>query len=260
MSMKSGISCLSVIPMRSASNDRSELVNQLLFGDRFELLQTQGKWMKIRSIEDDYEGWIDRIMAGEIKSQAVFDESARVITQPILCEIKDDKNHIMRIPGGSSIPKPDETGSFLIGDKQFSFVHSDFADFFVPAANITDSAMQYINSPYLWGGKTVLGMDCSGFTQILFCMHGLNIPRDASQQVELGETICFRHDAEAGDLAFFQNSKGKIIHVGIIMDKEHIIHASGSVRIDKLDHSGIYNADIKQYTHELSVIKRISLE
>ncbi|MEA1874811.1 MAG: C40 family peptidase [Bacteroidota bacterium] len=258
--MKSGITCLPLIPMRSVSNEHSEQVSQLLFGDEFEVIQTNGKWLKIRNLNDDYEAWIDRSMAGEIRKEPQSEDEKSVTIQTVLCEIKDEKNLIMRIPGGASVPKPDETGSFLLGNKQFSFVHSDFADFFVPAAHITDSAMQYINSPYLWGGKTVLGMDCSGFTQILFRMHGLTIPRDASQQVELGETICFRHDAEAGDLAFFQNPKGKIIHVGIILNNEQIIHASGTVRIDKLDHSGIYNADIKQYTHELSVIKRISIK
>jgi len=258
--MKSGITNLPLIPMRSASNERSEQVSQLLFGDVFELLQTNGKWLRICALNDNYEAWIDRSMAGEIVEITQSEDTESVVIQPVLCEIKDEKNRIMRIPGGSRVPKPDETGSFILANKQFSFLHSNFTDFFVPAAHITDSAMKYLNSPYLWGGKTVLGMDCSGLIQVLFRMHGMEIPRDASQQVELGETICFRHDAQAGDLAFFQNPKGKIIHVGIILDSEQIIHASGNVRIDKLDHSGIYNADIKQYTHELSVIKRISIK
>ncbi len=257
--MKSGVTTVSLIPMRSAANERSELINQLVFGDYFELIQTHGKWLKVKSIEDNYEGWIDRQMAGPITEEDIPDLNDLHVIQPVLCELKDEQNQIMRIVAGSRIPQPDLQGGFRLRNKQYTFMHSDFADFLTPKSHITETAKQFLNSPYLWGGKSILGIDCSGFIQIIFRMHGHSLPRDASQQVDFGETICFRHDAQAGDLAFFQNNKGKIVHVGLILNQEHIIHASGKVRIDKMDHSGIYNNEIKQYTHELSVIKRISL-
>ncbi len=127
--MKSGITILPLIPMRSASNERSEQASQLLFGDYFELLQTHGKWLNVRSISDDYQGWIDRNMAGAIEEFSQPNIDDMFVIQPVLCEIKDENNRIMRIPGGARIPKPDETGSFTIGNKAFSFVHSDFMDF-----------------------------------------------------------------------------------------------------------------------------------
>ena len=102
-----------------------------------------------------------------------------------------------------------------------------------------------------------MGMDCSGFSQVVHRIVGNDLPRDASQQVELGDTISFVEEAQAGDLAFFDNEEGNITHVGICLGGGDIIHASGSVRIDKLDHIGIFNADKGTYSHKLRVIKRI---
>jgi len=114
-----------------------------------------------------------------------------------------------------------------------------------------------LNSPYLWGGKNPFGIDCSGFTQLVFKLNGHKISRDASQQVELGSPLSFVEEAEAGDLAFFDNEEGKIVHVGILLDNQTIIHASGKIRIDKFDHYGIFHSEIKKYSHNLRVIKRI---
>ena len=115
----------------------------------------------------------------------------------------------------------------------------------------------FLNAPYLWGGKTPFGVDCSGFTQMVYKLNGYKLMRDASQQSKQGEALSFIEESEPGDLAFFDNEEGNIIHVGIIMDDNYIIHASGKVRIDRLDHLGIYNAEINKHTHKLRVIKKI---
>ena len=115
----------------------------------------------------------------------------------------------------------------------------------------------YLNSPYLWGGKTPFGIDCSGMVQMVYRLNGYQIQRDASQQAMEGEALSFIEESEPGDLAFFDNEEGRIIHVGIIMEDNHIIHAHGKVRIDRLDHLGIYNVDTKRHTHKLRVIKKI---
>ena len=115
----------------------------------------------------------------------------------------------------------------------------------------------YLNAPYLWGGKTPFGIDCSGFTQMVYKLNGYKIHRDASQQALEGEPLSFIEESEVGDLAFFDNDEGNIIHVGIIMENNYIIHASGKVRIDRLDHLGIYNPELKKHTHKLRVIKKI---
>ena len=115
----------------------------------------------------------------------------------------------------------------------------------------------YINSPYLWGGRSPFGIDCSGFVQLVYRMNGIQLPRDASDQAKIGQTLSFIEEAEEGDLAFFDNNEGDIIHVGIMLEDNRIIHASGKVRIDKIDHQGIYNVDTKQYSHRLRIIKAI---
>jgi cell wall-associated NlpC family hydrolase len=115
----------------------------------------------------------------------------------------------------------------------------------------------YLNAPYLWGGVTPFGIDCSGFTQMVYKLNGYKLKRDASQQATQGEALSFIEESEAGDLAFFDNEEGKIIHVGIIMSDNYIIHASGKVRIDRIDHLGIYNVDTERHTHKLRVIKKI---
>jgi cell wall-associated NlpC family hydrolase len=115
----------------------------------------------------------------------------------------------------------------------------------------------YLNAPYLWGGKTPFGIDCSGFTQMVYKLNGYHLKRDASQQATEGEPLSFIEESEPGDLAFFDNEEGKIIHVGIIMDNNYIIHSSGKVRIDRLDHLGIYNAETNRHTHKLRVIKKM---
>ena len=109
----------------------------------------------------------------------------------------------------------------------------------------------------MWGGRSFFGIDCSGFTQIAFKLNGFKLPRDASQQALIGTPLSFVEEAQAGDLAFFDNEEGKIIHVGIILEDAKIIHASGKVRVDKLDHYGIFNVDSKRYSHHLRVIKRV---
>ena len=126
-----------------------------------------------------------------------------------------------------------------------------------PKSNIVDTAHMYRSAPYLWGGKTPFGIDCSGFTQMVYKLNGYKLLRDASQQATQGEVLSFIEESEPGDLAFFDNEEGKIIHVGIMLENNYIIHASGKVRIDRLDHLGIYNAELNRHTHRLRVIKKI---
>ena len=124
-------------------------------------------------------------------------------------------------------------------------------------ANLVQTAFLYLNAPYLWGGKTPFGIDCSGFTQMVYKLNGYKLLRDASQQATQGEALSFIEESEPGDLAFFDNNEGVITHVGIIMKDNYIIHAHGKVRVDRLDHSGIYNVDKKMHTHKLRVIKKV---
>jgi cell wall-associated NlpC family hydrolase len=122
---------------------------------------------------------------------------------------------------------------------------------------LIENALIYLNAPYLWGGRSPFGIDCSGFTQLVYRLQGIKLPRDAYQQAEVGNTLSFIEESEEGDLAFFDNTEGKIIHVGIIMKNNYIIHASGKVRIDRIDQQGIFNSSLKTHTHKLRLIKSI---
>ena len=123
--------------------------------------------------------------------------------------------------------------------------------------DLVKTAFLYLNAPYLWGGKTPFGIDCSGFTQMVYKLNGYKLLRDVSQQATQGEALSFIEESQPGDLAFFDNSEGEIVHVGIIMKDNYIIHAYGKVRIDRLDQSGIYNTEARKHTHKLRVIKKI---
>ncbi|RYG37708.1 MAG: NlpC/P60 family protein, partial [Chitinophagaceae bacterium] len=161
-------------------------------------------------------------------------------------------NFLMPIPLGASL-------SFLNHD-EINTARLDFEGMRVSGlrtkSNLIPTAFLYLNSPYLWGGKTPFGIDCSGLTQMVYKLNGYALPRDASQQALVGEPLSFIEESESGDLAFFDNDEGRIIHVGLIMEDNYIIHASGRVRIDRLDHLGIYNAEVNRHTHKLRVIKK----
>jgi cell wall-associated NlpC family hydrolase len=175
----------------------------------------------------------------------------------ISCDLLDivESDTSTTIAIGSTLPFYDN-GKFVIGDKQFS--HNGLTtNGSKNKENIVHNAMMFLNAPYLWGGRSPLGIDCSGFTQIAYKLQGIEIPRDAYQQAEIGTTLSFVEESEPGDLAFFDNNEGKITHVGIILKDNFIIHASGKVRIDRIDQQGIFNAEEKKHTHKLRLIKSV---
>lgn len=245
-----GICNLGVIPLRLESNDTCEMVSQLLYGDHFKVIEKRKSWSKIRLQFDKYEGWIDNKQYIEISKEDYQNISGLnpILSRHIVDYVSDAKGYIYPIPLGSNL-----SALKLLGHKFEGKLESIKPD----KSKLIDSALQYYNSPYLWGGKSPFGIDCSGFTQMVYKLNGYNLLRDASQQATQGEALSFIEESEAGDLAFFDNSEGAIVHVGIIMDDHHIIHAHGRVRIDRLDHSGIYNIETKKHTHKLRVIKKI---
>ena len=249
-----GICNLSIIPLRVEPNDRSEIVSQLLFGEHFEILEQTKQWAKIKLHYDAYEGWID-VKQFQTITALDFDKLSNekvVLNSDLIEYITGPNNFLMPIPLGASL-------SFLnyreINTNHFGFEGMKISGI-KPKSNLINTAFMYLNAPYLWGGKTPFGIDCSGFTQMVYKLNGYHLLRDASQQATQGEALSFIEESEPGDLAFFDNEEGKITHVGIIMDDNYIIHASGKVRIDRLDHLGIYNADSNRHTHKLRVIKK----
>jgi len=236
---------LSVVPGRAEPSDKSEMTTELLFGEKYEVLEEQSKWMLVKSIHDNYEAWIDRKQHNPLGNN-----EAETIRLPYLYNIvcsETGENSIL--PMSALIPS------------NWSFNKLEQEDEVSVQNKLEQTAMRYLGVPYRWGGRSPMGIDCSGFVQNVYLNHAVSLPRDAYLQAEVGSTISFVEEVQTGDLAFFDNAEGKIIHVGIVLkdeSKTSIIHASGSVRIDAFDHEGIFNSESNSYSHKLRLIKRLS--
>lgn len=252
-----GICNLSIVPLRLEPADASEMVNQLIFGEHFMVLEKAKKWSKIKLAYDGYEGYIDNKQYESISEETYhkLDNEDKFYAGELIDFIFDENNNLTTIPIGARLPFY-KNNQFFLNEKTFSYegkVNHEVLN----KSFIVETAYHFLNVPYLWGGKTPFGIDCSGFTQTVYKLCGHQLFRDASQQATQGEVLSFIEESEPGDLAFFDNEEGIITHVGIVMNDYNIIHAHGKVRIDKLDHSGIYNTDTQQHSHKLRVIKKI---
>lgn len=250
-----------VLPVRANPDERAEMVTQLLFGQTCLITETSGSFSKIKDSDDGYEGWVDTKMLSMI-NQSEYNTLQNAPLFRICSPIADifcltDKM-VYHLSAGSKLPHYNpETSSIDIANKKYQ-IHSSFVSYISEQAKqkIVPTAKLFLNTPYLWGGKNIFGIDCSGFTQVVFSLCGYNLLRDASIQYTQGIPINSLAEAEAGDLLFF-DKMGKITHVGIYLGENKIIHASGKVRIDKIDENGIFNTDSQNYTHTLSAIRKI---
>jgi gamma-D-glutamyl-L-lysine dipeptidyl-peptidase len=256
--MNYGICPLSVVPIRAAASDKSEMVSQLLFGETVEILESKGGWARIRCTWDNYIGWADAKQIKPLDFSEIQRHQKNFAYSLELVQGAMGEGHCLPITIGATLPDFDGM-HFRLNGSSFTFSGQAITpkDTKLSSALILKIARRYLYAPYLWGGRSPMGIDCSGFTQIVFKMAGVAIPRDASDQVYVGETVDFIEQAQEADLAFFENSKGNISHVGILLNKNEIIHASGQVRIDKIDHYGIFNESTQQYSHNLRVIRRL---
>lgn len=257
--MNYAINLNAVLPVRREASEASEQVTQLLFGEYCRVLALKDSFAQIENAFDGYQGWVDKKMLTEIsegeynqlKSEPIF----RTI-EPIVDVFCITNKTIYRLSAGSLVPHYNpETSKFEIGDLLFQ-IHPSFVSF-LPEGNIegvAPTSRVFLNTPYLWGGKNTLGIDCSGFVQVVFSINGISLPRDASQQIERGVQVSLE-DAVSGDLLFFEKGR-KITHVGIYLGDNRIIHASGKVKIEEVDHQGIKNS-FGEYTHALASVKTL---
>src|SRR5690606_14526468 len=249
--MQYGICTLSIVPVRMQPADVSEMLTQLLFGEYFKILEERGILTRIRIAFDSYEGWVSNNQILKIEEQLFeqhLDETP-IYSADLIEFITNEGGNLIHIPMGSVL-------NYAIRDDR-----SRFEGHTVSGINdkteIIKTALLYLNTPYLWGGKTPFGIDCSGLTQMVYRLNGHFLKRNSAQQATQGEALSFIEESETGDLDFFDDNEGNIVHVGIMMHDNYIIHVDGKVRIDRIDHSGIYNVDLRKHTHQLRVIKKI---
>jgi hypothetical protein len=250
-----GICNLALVPLRFEPSDKSEQVSQLLFGEHFKIIEQNPKWVYVELAYDGYKGWIDSKQFQPITQEYfnILNDIPNVLSADLIEYISTPSNQLIPISLGSSLSFLDNDD---INESKFTFDGIKVCGI-KNKSELIKTAFMYLNAPYLWGGKSPFGIDCSGFTQMVYKLNGYQLFRDASQQASQGEPLSFIEESEPGDLAFFDNEEGKITHVGIMMDDNYIIHASGKVRIDRLDHLGIYNVDTGRHTHKLRVIKKV---
>lgn len=247
-----------MVPIRSGRNLRSEMITQILFGEIVECWETVGQWTKVRCLWDNQIGWIlgkQLTPLNEETYQRCKDASAVSIelAQPAIAD-----NHFLPLTMGASLPCFDGM-RFEIAEHKYTFSGQVISTKEIePSVSLLIKlARKYLYAPELEGGRSPFGIDSTGLVQILFKMLGINLPRDAYLQARKGDTVDFYEQALPGDLAFFQDKNGHIKHVGILCDSNQILHTNGMVRIDKIDHFGIFNTDENKYTHQLRVIKRL---
>lgn len=253
-----GICTHTIVPIRKDPVHQAEIVSQLLFGEVYTIEKKQSDWYYIQCAYDQYNGWIHHLQhteASEKDFKAVTESTVTIAYETSSQATSGFES--LNLVCGSTLPYYDGL-NLRIGKEKY--IYNGQA---IPAKSISKNqaiekiALRYLHAPYLWGGRSPFGIDCSGFTQLVYKFLSIPLWRDAYLQATQGTALNFLEECEPGDLAFFGNEEGRITHVGIILKEGKIIHASGKVRIDKIDHFGIYNSDSKKYTHQLKSLRRI---
>ena len=268
--MEFGICLQGVIPVRAEPSHRSEMVTQILFGELYRITEKNGVWNRVQLVFDEYEGWIHYLQTHTLEEEEFLrlgHSETPVSLDLVQLVIRESRNDMLPAPLGSSLPGL-ANGQLTISGA--TFLYDGAVSTFTPVETLksgaerdafclrlTQDAILYHNAPYLWGGRTPLGIDCSGFVQMVFKLQHIKLLRDTTLQASQGEVIGLLFEALPADLVFFDDEEGKINHVGMLLNRNTVIHCSGQVRIDPIDQEGIFNTELMKYTHKLRLIKRM---
>lgn len=266
-----GIALHSIIPVRAEASEAAAQTTQILFGETFDVLEQKPRWNRVKLHQDGQEGWIDEKMctpmsAKEYKAYKAAYKTAATVAFPMAYAVSENNGQTIPLTAGTKLTNYQSPMTNEAGPARFEILGVGFridpsmvitAPREMNEQNLLQTVRFFLNIPYLWGGKNAMGMDCSGFTQIVMSLFGKNLKRNASEQVTQGREIKSLAKVQAGDLLFFDHEDAKISHVGIAIDKDRIIHCSGRVKVEKLDETGIFNAEQGNYSHHLVTIRRI---
>jgi len=255
-----GISTLSIIPLRKEPWEQSEMMSQLLFGESYQVLNAKNQWIQILTQFDNYTGWIDQKLSTVISEPTYdyFTKNRQPVLSSLMMSIQSPGSDPLHILAGSNLPNYNrDNRSLEIEGRIYQILRTHGNAIETGNIYLPEIAGQFLNTPYLWGGRSIFGCDCSGFVQLVYKILGISLDRDAVKQAEQGIVVESLEKSKLGDLAFFVNNKNRICHVGLILSPAEIIHCSGYVRKDKLDEKGIYNSETREYTHKLYIIKRV---
>lgn len=258
--VKYAVCRVSVAPVRLEGMHTSEMVTQLLFGETLKVINYKPEWFQIEVVSDGYKGWVSQKqvkLISESSFSSILAHPAYMVGERLALCHRLDTDEVMPLFIGSQLPEYNFKTFDLAGEKYRISGKTILIPDELKVKNAVKLAKELLGAPYLWGGRTISGIDCSGLTQLVFKSAGYNLPRNAAQQVLHGEVVDFVDEVQSGDLVFFDNLNGEITHVGIIVEPGKILHASGMVKIDKIDHFGIYSEEFKTYTHNLRIIKRL---
>ena len=280
-----GISLHSVVPVRTEARETAEMSTQILFAEQCEILAEQARWYQVRLCQDGQEGWVDKKMLTPLSAeeeQKLPAEATAMVLMPMAYAVSENNGQTIPLTAGTRLCNYKD-GRFELLGVGFRIDPSMVLTAPLPLdePHLLQAVRFFLNIPYLWGGKNAMGMDCSGFTQVVLSLFGKHLLRNASQQATQGTEVNRLEDAQAGDLAFFckpqtnhannanngnnenNGAHAPITHVGILIDKQRIIHCSGRVKVEKIDATGIFSieqTDAKhpqgQYTHQLLSIRR----
>ncbi len=227
-----GITVVSVAAVRSEPSHRAEMISQLLYGESVDILREDNSFVYIRMHFDGYEGWVSRLQITPVTDEVFAGRTVAVLETHYL------QREDILLSAGSEVPAE------VAEQKKMNLT-------------IKETAETFLGVPYLWSGRSFFGLDCSGFVQLVYKLHGFTLPRDAAEQAKMGNVLSFVEESKSGDLAFFEDEEGTITHVGLMLDQQKIIHAYGKVRIDQLDSTGIYNSDENRHTHKLRFLRSV---
>jgi len=256
-----GIATTSIVPLRKEPSEQSEMISQILFGERFTIIKTQSDWILLKLDFDGIEGWADSKMISQLTvEESQLLQSAQTYIVDKITELQvNNLPYPLRLVPGSEIHFNGRVGNQMnIGKNTYTLKHRISSPMMGNIRHaIVSKALEYVHSPYLFGGRSLFGIDCSGLTQIVCKLYCITLPRQTVQQVAVGSIVKYTEQALFGDLAFFSNKEGQICHVGIVNEQRKIIHASGQVRIDMFDDKGLFDVERNEYMYTLAFIRNI---